>query len=79
MLYDFIIGSLIGVFMFLVITFLGYGRDIFHKSKDWWRKNIRGFYIGFLVSAILGGLVVVFDDNSNGTTCREYGKFASSC
>jgi len=79
MLNFFIIGSLIGVFMFLMIIVLGYGRDIFHKSKDWWKKNIRGFYIGFLVSVVLGGMLAVFDDKSSGSTCREYGGFASSC
>jgi len=80
MLNTIIIGALIGIFMFFIIALLTDGSDIFNDTRRWWDKRSKGFLKGVFIAAVLGGIVTYLDDgNGGGSSCREFGRFASSC
>lgn len=74
-----IVGGIIsGLIMALVLTLLIGGRDMLTDFDGFISRHGKGILWTFIICAILGILIGLEGGNS-GASCREWGRFASSC
>ena len=75
---DFLRGALVGEIMLFAIVLLAYYSEIKYDFSLFLNKHKKSILISILVAGCLGGLVAVFD-NGSGSSCKSFGRFASSC
>ena len=74
----FLSGALSGVLVFYIISFILYRSELMYDFSGWWEKHSQGFYKGTLIAALLGGLVIGLGGES-GSSCKEFGRYATNC
>lgn len=71
-------GVITGIIMgSLLILFAG-GKEMYHDFDGFIKKHGNGLLWTFVI-CIAVGVLVSFDAGGSGTSCREWGRYASSC
>jgi len=71
-------GIITGIIMALVLTLIIGGRDIYYDFNGFISKHVKGVLWTFVICIIVG-VLIAFEGGGNGSSCREWGRYASSC
>ena len=74
----FVNGVIFGIIIGCVFICLIGGKQLFYDFDGFVNKNAKGILWTFAICIIIG-IAVSANDGNKGSSCRQWGKYASSC